>query len=454
MVNKNINKKEIIKTKKIFEITKDFIDSRNFAIIITSNKVSRVLFWLSILFIIIFGYWVSNTSINKLTRGMGKVIPSNKIQSIQNLEGGIISKIFVKSGDMVKKNDILIKLDDKNFMSKAEEHKLKIYDLKSKIIRLNSEIYKDIISSYKTDDTLFQKKIYQELLLFRINQKIFNESLSIFNQRLLQKKSTLVEEKSKLKFLEEKLKLTEEEMIMKENIFEEGVGSKFEINLAKQKFSDAKQNYFIIKNSIPRLKNSILEANNEIAKIKYKYKSKAIEEINKVKDQLSILEEIDIIKQDMLNRTLIKSPIDGIIKQVLVNNQKAIIKSGQSIIEIIPTDNKLIIDTKISPSDIGFLYIGQKAIIRFTAYDFTIYGSLSGKIINISADTIMESGTQEYSYSIQIETDKSFLMSNNKKLKIIPGMTAIIDIIRGKETILNYILKPILRAKYNTFNAI
>lgn len=454
MINKNINKKEIIKTKKIFEITKDFIDSRNFAIIITSNKVSRVLFWLSILFIIIFGYWVSNTSINKLTRGMGKVIPSNKIQSIQNLEGGIISKIFVKSGDIVKKNDILIKLDDKNFMSKAEEHKLKIYDLKSKIIRLNSEIYKDIISSYKTDDTLFQKKIYQELLLFRINQKIFNESLSIFNQRLLQKKSTLVEEKSKLKFLEEKLKLTEEEMIMKENIFEEGVGSKFEINLAKQKFSDAKQNYFIIKNSIPRLKNSILEANNEIAKIKYKYKSKAIEEINKVKDQLSILEEIDIIKQDMLNRTLIKSPIDGIIKQVLVNNQKAIIKSGQSIIEIIPTDNKLIIDTKISPSDIGFLYIGQKAIIRFTAYDFTIYGSLSGKIINISADTIMESGTQEYSYSIQIETDKSFLMSNNKKLKIIPGMTAIIDIIRGKETILNYILKPILRAKYNTFNAI
>ena len=402
----NLNKIETSKIKRNFKIVKNFIDSRNFAIIVTTNKISRILFWTSFLFIIIFLYWIKNTSINKLTRGSGKVIPSNKIQFIQNLEGGIISQIFVQQGDIVKKNDILIKLDDKNFISKAEENRLKIYDLKSKIIRLDSEINSDIISSYETNNSIFKEKISQELLLFKINQKLLKENLSIYSKKLFQKKSELTEAKFTLAFLKEKLKLTEEEVMMKEDVFKEGVGSKIEINLVKQKFTDVKQNYFAVKNSIPRLENHILEADNEIYKLKYKYKLKAITEINRVKDELSILKEIDIVKQDMLKRTLIKSPIDGIIKQVLVNNKNAIIKSGQPIIEIIPTNNQLIIDTKISPSDIAFLKIGQEAIVRFTAYDFTIYGSLKGKIVNISADTIIDPISRQYFYSIQIKTEK------------------------------------------------
>jgi adhesin transport system membrane fusion protein len=200
---------------------------------------------------------------------------------------------------------------------------------------------------------------------------------------------------------------------------------------------------------IPKYESIVSEAKSEVDKLKTTYVQNSRKELVDVRAKLKQENQSKKAKEDRVNRTLVKSPVNGVVKQLFINTVGGVVKPGSDIVEVVPMEDKLVVDTKIRPADIAFIHPNQKATVRFSSYDFAIYGALEGKVINISADTIVDEIDRKNYYLIQIRTDKNFLGNSETPLPIMPGMIATVDIIIGKKSIMDFILKPIMRAKQN-----
>ena len=427
----------------------EFIDSRSEALLLSTSKSSRFLIWFTLLFFILIFTWMYYTEIDQLVRGEGRVAPAKKIQTVQSLEGGIISKILVHEGDVVSISETVIELDKKNFVSKEEENTLKIYELQAQIKRLSAEAHGKKFILKKGH---LYTKLKQEYLLYKKNKELVAQDILILKKQLSQKRNELKEKKEKKIHLKNKLVLTQSEVSMKINLLAELVGSPAELNLAEQKLSDIQGEYAVTNKAIPRLVAAIEEVKLKIKKVKMEFQKKSIEELNKAKDELARVQKSNVSKKDRVERATLRSPVSGIVQRVLMNTIGGVVKPGEIIMEIIPTNDNLIINTKIRPSDIGFIYPNQKAIVRFSAYDFAIYGSLEAKVVNISADTIIDEVDKKHYYEVQIQTDKNYLGEENGKLQLMPGMVSTVDIVSRKKRVLDYMLKPILRARQNVLS--
>jgi adhesin transport system membrane fusion protein len=238
---------------------------------------------------------------------------------------------------------------------------------------------------------------------------------------------------------------------MKASLVKKGIESRPEFLKLKRELTDKKNEYSSAKLSIPRINSEISEIRSKIASAKNDFKNEAREELSKTLSEISQIKEIKNTLEDEVKRTKVVSPVDGIVKKVEVTTIGQVIKSGDSMMEIVPIDDNLLIEAKVKPRDIAFLYPGQKANVKVTAYDFSIYGGLKGEVVSIGADSIIEKtpkGEQSY-YLVQIKTDKNYVEKNGRKGLIMPGMVVTADILTGKRTILSYLLKPIIRAKQN-----
>jgi adhesin transport system membrane fusion protein len=446
LANRDIHSKEVRKSAKKIKNNLEYIDSRSQALLLTTSRTSRVLIWFSFLFFMVLIAWMYLVKIDQLTRGIGKVVPSKKIQTIQNLEGGIISKILVHEGDHVKEGMVLLELDKKTSKSKRVENQLKIDALKAKVKRLEAES--------KGKKFHPKKGVYmrQEAELYYANKRANNQEVSILKKQLFQKRNELKELRAKRKNLQKSLNLTEKEVQMKRDLLAQLVGSRNELNLAEQKLSSVEGEFTATSLAIPRLISVIEQVKTEIKQVKVNFQQKATEALTLAKDELAQLKQTAISKEDRVIRATVRSPVEGVVQRLFHNTIGGVVKAGEPILEIVPTNDTLIINTKIRPSDIAFISLHQEAIIRFTAYDFAIYGSLRGEVINISADTIVDEIDKKSYYQVEIKTDKNYLGRESKKLKIMTGMVATVDIVGGKKRILDYILKPILRAKQNVLS--
>jgi len=447
--NRNISKKELKESSKKIAQHLDYIDSRSQALLLSTTKSSRLLIWFSFLFFITLLTWMYFAQIDQLIRGTGRVIPSKKIQTIQNLEGGIISKVWVKEGDIVQIDDVLVELEKKNFQSKEQENNLKIYALKAKILRLEAEIKGKKLTLRKG---VLKENLKQELQLYNVNKNSLKQEISILKKQLFQKQNELKEKKSKKVHLKKRLNLTQQEVQMKKDLLEQLVGSRNELNLAQQKLSSIEGEYSATQLAIPRLVSVIEEVRSQIKQSKVKFQKKAVEALTIAKDELARVKQLNISKTDRVSRATVRSPVAGVVQQLFFNTIGGVVKAGEEIIEIVPSDDGLVIQTKIRPSDIAFIRLGQEVIVRFTAYDFSVYGSLKGKVMNISADTIINKIDKKSYYQIEVKTQKNYLGDEENRLEIRTGMVTTVDIISGKQRIMDYVLKPILRAKLNVLS--
>lgn len=425
----------------------EFMQSLSSAVMTKAPIKSSIVLWVSFFSIVWLIFWASFAEVDEITKGSGTVIPSEQVQVIQNLEGGIVSKILIKEGQHVKKGDILLKIDDKMFTSSFNEQILRLDELRAKAIRLLAQMED---KPFKIDKTL-KKKINSKVLnnekkLYISNMKQLQETVDMLKERVNQKKYELRSLKDKIKNQIQNYNLILEEIAINKPLYEKGIISKIEyiklIREANNISSDVKANQL----SRPKLKSEIKEAQQKISEERLKFQNRASEEYNKISAEIERIVQKSGAIGDKVVRTMIKSPVDGIVKQIFINTVGGVIRPGMDICEIVPLSNNLIIEAKIKPSDIAFLYADQETIVKFTAYDFAIHGGLKGRVINISADTIVDKEGDSF-YMVDIKTDKNYLGDKKKKLNIIIGMTAEVDIITGKKTILDYILKPILKAQ-------
>ncbi len=237
---------------------------------------------------------------------------------------------------------------------------------------------------------------------------------------------------------------------MSEPLVAKGAISKVEVLRLRRSEVETRGQLDSVALAIPRAQAAINEIESKVAETRGRYRSEALAQLNEARTDLSKLEASGKAIEDRVNRTLVTSPVRGIVQQMLVNTIGGVIQPGNDLVEIVPLDDSLLVEAKIRPKDIAFLHPGQEAVVKFSAYDYTIYGGLKGKLEQISPDTVTDKEGNSF-YVIRLRTDKNHLGSNEKPLLIIPGMVASVDIITGKKTILEYLMKPILRARAEAF---
>ncbi len=425
-----------------------------------SSRRANYAFYIIILFVICVVTWAGVSEIDEIARGDGKVIPSSKIQKIQNLDGGIISDIFVKEGESVKKGSLLMKIDSTRYQASLEGNKQEYISLLAVKVRLEAEVKinpKKSIPKLKFPRVVLENNAnYEkfEIQLFTNRVKDLKISLKVLENQNQQKIQELIEVRALSKQLSRSLKLIKEQRKTMKKLARAGVKSKFDVLNIEKEYSQAFGDLDAAILSIPRSQLSIKETENKIIERIQNFKTEASMELQRTISEIKKFESKLVSEEDILSKTDILSPVNGIIKQINKNTIGGVVSSGADLIEIVPNSNILLVEAKINPKDIAFINPNLKAVIKITAYDFGIYGGLEGKITEISADSIIDEESKERQsyYRIVVKTDKNYLERNGLKLPIIPGMIASVDIITGQKTILDFILKPILKTKQNAFH--
>ena len=443
-----------MKTNKPVEYNEkdyEFMNSLSAAILQQSPTRMSLILKIWIISIVAFILWASFASIDEVTRGNGKVIPYGQNQVIQNLEGGIVESILVHEGQKVKKGQILLKIDNAKSLSSSETNKMKYNELYAKQLRLYAEANELPFPKTDIKDKELQKQVELAEKLYESDKsEMLAKDETIVNQ-IEQRKQELKEALAKIKSLQKSLEFVTEEIAMMAPMVKEGVKSKVDFLKLKREANGIQNDIEAAQLSIPRLKSAIKEYRSKRIEAKQKYINEAKQELNKVSAELERIRTQQIEYTDQVNRTMVKSPVDGIVQKLFVNTVGGVVKPGEDLIEIVPTNEKLYVEIKIKPSDIAFIHPGAEAMVKISAYDFAIHGGLKGKVVDISPDTITDKKDNTY-YIIHIETEKNHLGTKEHPLKIIPGMTARADIVTGKKTVMEYILKPILKSKQYVFS--
>lgn len=429
----------------------EFMNSLNSAILEKSPKKLKIILWVWIITVFLFIVWAYFSEVDEIVRGEGKVISFDENKMIQNLEGGILEQIFVKEGDIVKKGDILLRIDNQKSIADYEATNLKSMELKAKIKRLKAAIdgTEFIIDENAPEEFKHYERL--EINLFELNRNRLNLEISGLEEQLKQKINDLNSTKSSINYLSSEYSLVIQELRIAEPLVAKKLKSQAELLKIKRDANNISMQLAEARISIPKIESLIEETKNKISESKENFKKTAQEQLNESSAELERINANMNNLKDKVFRTNVYSPNDGIIQKVFFNTIGGVIKPGDNLVELVPTGENLLIQTKIKPSDIAFIHYDQKAQVKFTAYDYAIYGGLEGRVIKISPDTEMDETKKESFYNINIQTQNSHLEKGNQKLPIIPGMVVNVDILTGKKTVFDYIMKPILRAKQYTF---
>ncbi|WPP00033.1 HlyD family type I secretion periplasmic adaptor subunit [Pseudomonas sp. HR96] len=417
------------------------------ALIDDAPRIVRLTIWGVIAFFAFLVGWAHFAVIDEVTKGEGKAIPSSKVQKIQNLEGGIVAEIYVKEGQIVEAGAPLLRLDDTRFASNVGETEADRVAMELRVERLSAEV--DDRPLKITDDARksVPNQAANEESLYQSRKQQLNDEVGGLQQQLLQKQQELREFTAKQGQYSSSLALLRQEINMSEPLVKAGAVSPVEMLRLKRSEVELRGQMDGTTLAIPRAQAAIEEVRRKIDETRGKFRSDALTQLNEARTDLSKAQATGKALDDRVKRTMVTSPVRGIVKQLLVNTVGGIVQPGSDLLEIVPLDDTLLIEARIRPQDIAFLHPGQEAMIKFTAYDYTIYGGLKGKLEQIGADTVQDEEKKNTFYVIKLRTDRSHLGSDDKPLLIIPGMVASVDIITGKKSVLSYLLKPIIKAR-------
>ena len=412
------------------------------------NPLARWLLWSITLFVSVALLWANYATLDEVTRATGRVIPSTQIQTIQNLEGGILREIDVNVGDQVKKGAVLLRIDDTRFNSSFNENQASIDALNYRTMRLEAELSERELES-PGELSVDQTKLFQEeLRLFESRKSELSSAIAILGEQRQQHVQAREELARELQKLAENAALAQQELEITEPLVAKGAVSQVELLRLRMAVNEASGRLETAQIKAPSIESMIQETEEKILEREQQFKSSAQEELTLVRAELSRLTYSKVVLQDRVDRTEVRSPVDGVVNRILVTTEGAVIQPGMDLIEIVPTNDTLLVNAKVRPVDIAFIRPGQKAMVKLTAYDFAIYGGLEARLERIGADTIVdESG--EHFFEIRVRTEKNYLGTELAPLPIMTGMVASVDIITGEKTVLDYLLKPVKRATAN-----
>ena len=422
----------------------DFSTDADVAILRQEPLRARVLLRSVGMVMTLFVLWAAVAQLDEVTRGEGKVIPSKQVQILQSIDGGLVSEILVREGDVVQANQLLIKIDETRFVSSVKENRVQYLGLLARAARLKAmsdgkpfvpppEVVKDA-----------PDVVAQELQLYEAKRAEMNAAISIARQQLAQRQQELNEAQARRAQAATGYDLTSKELTVTRPLINSGAVSEVELLRLERDVSRYRGERDMASAQITRVQAAINEAQRKIEEVELNFRNDAGKELSETNAKLNSLAEGSVALSDRVKQSSIRSPVKGTVKRLLVNTVGGVVQPGKDMIEIVPLEDTLLLEARVLPRDIAFLRPGQPAIVKFTAYDFSIYGGLDGTLEHIGADTITDDKGNAF-YIVRVRTSKPGFGDAN--LPIIPGMVAEVDIITGKKSVLAYLLKPVLRAK-------
>lgn len=430
-------------TARDLQERQDFAADADWAILEQQPVRPRFFVWLLLVIVLAGLVWAGVAQVDEVARGEGKVVPSSQIQRIQSLDGGVVSEILVREGNRVQKNQILLKIDSTRFESSLNENRSQYLSLLAKAARLRAI----------TGGTAFvvppevQREApaigIHELELYGSKRRELEANISIAREQLAQRNQELVEVRARREQAEQGLGFTSRELQVTRPLKETGAVSDVDLLRLERDVSRFRGERDMAAAQIPKIQAAIAEAHRKIEEVELSFRNQASAELSETLAKLGSLTETRVALNDRVKLAELRSPVNGTVKQLLVNTIGGVVQPGKDIVEIVPTEDTLLLEARILPRDIAFLHPGQKAFVRFTAYDFAIYGGLDATLEQIGADTVTDDKGNAF-YLVRVRTRKSYLGSASRP--IIPGMVAEVDIMTGKKSILSYLLKPVLRA--------
>ena len=422
----------------------DFDANADWAIEEQTPRGARILVWLSVTVVVILILWSALAKLDEVTRGEGKVIPSRQIQILQSMDGGIVSEILVKEGQSVKIGDLLLKVDPTRMVSSLRENRSQYLSLLAKGARLKA--LAEGSRFIPPEEVVSEAPIIaeQEHSLYESRRAELDATLGVSRQQSLQRAQELISVRARREQASQSYNLTARELEMTRPLVKTGAISDVELLRLERDVARYRGERDSANSDIPRLESAVAESNRKIQEVELTFRNIARSELSETNAKLSALSEGSTALEDRVKQTDIRSPVNGTVKQLKVNTVGGVVQPGKDLIEVVPTDDALLLEARVLPRDIAFLRPGQKALVKFTAYDYAIYGGLEAILENISADSVLDEKGNAF-FLVRVRTLSSSI--GPQKLPIIPGMVAEVDILTGKKSVLTYLLKPILRAK-------
>ncbi len=407
-------------------------------------RARRLLRMVAVL-VVVLVVWAAYAEIDTVTKGEARVIPTRQVQIIQSVDGGVVEEIAIKEGDVVQIGQLLLRIDRTRFTSNLQESRVSQSALEAKILRLRALTRG---TSFTPTAKLLKDVpdvVAQEARLYASRLAEMRAQISIAENQLAQRRQELNEVKARREQAERGLELATRELNATRPMIATGAVSEVEVLRLEREVARLRGDREQATAQIARVQSAILEASRKIEEVQLTSRNEMSRELSETMSKLASQAEGGVALADKVKQTDIKSPVRGTVKRLFVNTVGGVVQPGKEVLEIVPLDDALVLEVQITPRDIAFLHPGQNAVVKFTAYDFAIYGGLEADLVSISPDSVLDEKGNAF-YHVRVRTRKTSL---GPKLPIIPGMVAQVDILTGKKTILSYLLKPVLRAKSN-----
>jgi adhesin transport system membrane fusion protein len=418
------------------------------AVELRTPKTARMILFSSLALAVVGIVWAHFAILDEVKRGQGKVVPSQQIQVVQTLEGGLVSEILVREGAIVQAGQPLIRIDDTNFAAQFGEIRERRASMAARVQRLT--IQASGAEQLTFSDELRHdapRAIDAERSVFEAQQRKLSQDILVLKSQLAQKQQEVAEARAQEAKINSTLQLLSREVELTRNLFRQKVVPEIEMLRLDRQVAEMKGQAEVLKASLSKGEASIGEVEARINTANSTFRAQAQDDLAKASADLAVLEENIKGAQDKVRRTELKSPVRGIVNKLNVATVGAVVSPGGNVMEIVPLDDSLLVEGRIRPQDIAFIRPDQDAVVKISAYESSIYGSLKGKVERISADTIIdEKGDRnergETYYRVMVRTDTNHLGTNERPLPIIPGMVTTVEVLTGRKSVLDYLLKP------------
>jgi adhesin transport system membrane fusion protein len=397
----------------------------------------------SVVVLLLLLLWAALAPVDEVTRGEGRVIPSRQLQVLQSLDGGVVSEILVREGEVVEPGQLLLKIDETRATSGVRESAATGFALRARQARLSALSDGKALRPPKSNDPEEIRILEGEQALYEAKRTELATLLSINHQQLQQRQQELAEMRSRKASAERALELGNQELAKTRPLLATGAVSEVDILRLERDVAKSRGDADAASAQIARVQAAIGEAQRKIEETEISFRNEARKELAEVVGKLNALNEGQVALSDKVAKSQVKSPVRGRVQRLLANTVGGVVQPGKDIVEIVPLDDQLVLEARVAPKDIAFIRPDQNATVKFTAYDFSIYGGLEAKVENISPDTVIDERGNAY-YLVRVRTTRA---NFSDKQPIIPGMTAEVDILTGQKTVLAYLLKPVLKVK-------
>lgn len=412
------------------------------------NRTSNLLLISIAGLILFFLVWASVSRIEEVTRGEGQVVPTREIQVVQSLEGGILAELLVAEGDRVREGQVLMRVSDVMFASEERGAEAKDASLRAKKARLTAESNGEAFAIPAGIAENWPDIARNEQALYESRQQELKNAKAILQDKITSAESGLSETEAQISRLKNNSALLQQELTITSKMVAQQAVPKLEEIRLRRELSDSQGQVRANQEKQAGLKAELAAAQKQLKDQDDKFRSQALGELSETETQIAQLSENLKSIGDRVSRTELRAPVDGIVNNIALKTIGGVIEPAHKLVEIVPTDDELKIAAKIRPSDIAFLKVGQPVKVKISAYDPQRYGALDGHLARIGANSVTDREGNIF-FEVEVRTDKNHLGTEDHPLPITPGMVARIEIITGKRTIMDYMLKPILRARDN-----